>query len=103
MQALLELRPRATAVLCANDLMAVGAMAAARMASCRVPDEIAVNRDRRHRWIGDVSPALTTVRIPSRDIGRITRELLLQRIGSDAPRAPRTVLVAHEIVPRMSA
>jgi LacI family transcriptional regulator len=103
MRELLGRRPAPTAVLCANDLIAVGALDVASEAGRAVPADLAIVGIDDIEAAAMVSPALTTVRIPSRDIGRVAGELLLERIASDRSRAPRTVLIAHELVVRESA
>ncbi|WP_265520455.1 LacI family DNA-binding transcriptional regulator [Oerskovia flava] len=72
-------RPRL--VLAVNDVMAVGAMAAARDAGLHVPDDVAVAGFDDIVTLRDVTPALTTVRIPLTSIGEIATRLAL---GADA-------------------
>jgi DNA-binding LacI/PurR family transcriptional regulator len=94
---------RPTALFCANDLMAIGALDAARAAGLAVPGDLAVVGVDDIDAAGLVVPALTTVRIPSGDIGRVAGELLLSRMEPEARRAPRTILVGHELVERDSS
>lgn len=100
---LLARERRPGAVLCANDLMAVGAMDAARAAGLAVPEDLAIMGIDDIEAAAMVSPALTTIRIPAHDIGRVAGELLLTRIAQPRRRAPRTVLVAHALVVRETA
>jgi DNA-binding LacI/PurR family transcriptional regulator len=93
---------RPSAVFCANDLMAIGALDAARIAGRTVPGDLAVVGVDDIDAAGLVAPALTTVRIPAGDIGRVAGELLLSRMEPEARRAPRTILVGHELIVRDS-
>lgn len=95
-------RVRPDAILCANDLLAVGVLAALRDAKLDVPEQVAlVGMDN-----SDLSaltwPALTTVDLGSSERARIAAELLLERIdGSDAE--PRVVGVEPTLVVRASS
>jgi len=102
MAALLEQPRRPTAVFCANDLMAIGALDAARALGLAVPGDVAVLGVDDIDAAGLVSPALTTVRVPAQEIGRVAGEQLLARIGNPAGTA-RRVLVQHHLVIRASA
>jgi LacI family transcriptional regulator len=98
-------RVRPDAILCANDLLAVGVLAALRDARLEVPEQVAlVGMDN-----SDLSaltwPALTTVDLGSFERARIAAELLLSRIdepGRDAEVVgvePRLVVRASSGVP----
>lgn len=70
-----------TAVCCANDLMALGAMAALREAGLRVPEDVSVTGVDDVPSAQDVTPGLTTVRLPLEEAGR--RSLTLAFSGHD--------------------
>ncbi|MCP2263600.1 LacI family DNA-binding transcriptional regulator [Promicromonospora thailandica] len=73
-------------VFAVNDVMAVGAMAAVREAGLSVPDDVAVAGFDDIHTLRDVSPGLTTVRIPLAEIGSLATALALGRAeGSRAP------------------
>ena len=73
-------RARPDALLCANDLLAVGALAALREAGLDVPRDVAlVGMD--NSALSEVTwPTLTTVDLGSAERARIAAELLLERI-----------------------
>jgi DNA-binding LacI/PurR family transcriptional regulator len=75
--AVLERLPTVTAILCANDLLAVGAMAAAKSLGRSLPDEMAVLGFDDFEFAAYVDPPLTTVALPGYDMGRRAAELLL--------------------------
>ncbi|WP_369370824.1 LacI family DNA-binding transcriptional regulator [Promicromonospora sp. Populi] len=83
-------------VFAVNDVMAVGAMAAVRDAGLRVPDDVAVAGFDDIHTLRDVTPGLTTVRIPLAEIGALATDLALGR--TDQVRAP----VQGEVVLRDS-
>jgi LacI family transcriptional regulator len=100
MERLLKARTRPTAIVCANDLMAIGALDAARAAGLDVPGDLAVIGVDDIDAAALVSPALTTVRVPAREIGHAAGRLLVDRIDGALPAARRTVLVAHDLIQR---
>jgi LacI family transcriptional regulator len=99
---LLALPAPPTAVFCANDLMAIGALDALRAAGLRVPADVAVIGVDDIDAAALVHPALSTVRVPAQEIGHAAGQLLLTRLGGAVPPARQTVLVAHELIARDS-
>ncbi|MHA6630258.1 LacI family DNA-binding transcriptional regulator [Pseudonocardia sichuanensis] len=91
------------AVVCSNDLIAIGALDAAREAGADVPSDVAVVGFDDIDAAAMVVPALTTVRNPAYELGRRSGRLLLDRLtgGDDGP--PREVLVPTQLVARTSA
>ncbi len=100
MERLLKLSSPPSAVVCANDLMAIGALDVARSRGLAVPSDLALIGVDDIDAAALVSPALTTIRLPAAEIGRSAGELLLGRIESAAPAPRRRVLVAHELIHR---
>lgn len=104
MAKLLALATPPTAVFCANDLMAIGALDAARERGIDVPGALAVIGVDDIDAASLVTPALTTVRIPATEIGRRAGHLLLERIAT--PRRGRDQLtnvhVDHDLIVRSS-
>jgi LacI family transcriptional regulator, galactose operon repressor len=66
---LLAQAPDITAIFALNDSMAVGALAALRSRSVRVPEEISVAGFDDIPITRDVTPALSTVRVPMVELG----------------------------------
>ncbi|MBX3065777.1 MAG: LacI family DNA-binding transcriptional regulator [Anaerolineae bacterium] len=80
-QALLNLQPRPTALLCMNDRMAIGAIQWAQEAGLRIPDDLSVVgfddiSDAQHSH-----PPMTTVRQPAGEIGAKAATLLFDLIS----------------------
>jgi LacI family transcriptional regulator len=82
MRALLAERARPTAVFCANDLVAVGALKACAAAGVRVPAELSLVGCDDVELARLVTPELTTVRVPARELGARAARLLVQRLAS---------------------
>jgi DNA-binding LacI/PurR family transcriptional regulator len=80
MARLLERCPDLTAVFCANDLLAIGALSALAERSRRVPDDVSVIGFDDTELARHSSPPLTTMRIHSRDMARSAARRLLERI-----------------------
>jgi DNA-binding LacI/PurR family transcriptional regulator len=92
---------RPTAFVCANDLIAVGALDAARELQMSVPRDLAVIGVDDIDAAAMTTPALTTIRIPSEQIGRRAGELVLRRL-EDRSIPVSTVVLGHELVDRDS-
>lgn len=86
---LLALHRRPDALVCGNDLIAVGAMDVIRAARLAVPREIAVTGYDDIDAATLLSPALTTVHNPAREIGRACARMLLDRITGVHTGPPR--------------
>jgi LacI family transcriptional regulator len=102
MRALMALEPRPDAVFCANDLMALGAMDAARRLGLAIPADVALVGFDDVEVAELVTPTLTTVVNPSYDTGRRAGELLLRRMQGDDEGEPRTVVMPCRLVERES-
>lgn len=89
-----------TAIFCANDSMAVGAISALRRVGRRVPDDVAV------AGFDDIpigrylSPSLSSVRVDVNRMGARAVELLCHAIAGDAP--PAQELLETRLVIRLS-
>jgi LacI family transcriptional regulator len=91
--------PPPDCVFAVNDVMAVGALARLRAAGIAVPDDIAVAGFDDISTLRDVTPPLTTVRLPLKQMGETAASLVL----TDAdPGRPRVVPVPGEVIMRES-
>jgi DNA-binding LacI/PurR family transcriptional regulator len=79
---------RPTALICANDLMAIGAMSYCRRAGLRVPEDVSVVGFDDLPFASLLTPALTTVRQPGREMGAAAAKLLLAMVNGAAPTPP---------------
>lgn len=81
MQRLLDLPEPPTAVIAFNDHIAIDAMHAAQAQQVRVPEDIAIVGVDNIPSARIVSPALTTVDIPMRDMGEYAASWLLAQLA----------------------
>ncbi len=83
-------KERPTALLCANDLMAVGALEYCREAGIRVPTDVSVVGFDDMALVSLLTPRLTTVRQLARDMGQQAAHLLFALLddGAEIPSAP---------------
>jgi LacI family transcriptional regulator len=100
--ALLELDEPPTAVMCGSDALALGAIQAVKGSGREVPKDVAVTGFDDFTFSAFVEPALTTVRIPAYQMGRLAAGMLLGEIAGDHPDARQLVLPV-ELVARSSA
>lgn len=92
MENLLALETRPDAVFAVSDTLAAGAMRAIAQAGLRIPEDIAVVGFDGTELAEMVSPQLTTIEQPSRDIGRRAVDLLLSRIDNPDGPAERVMM-----------
>ncbi|MDS1272413.1 LacI family DNA-binding transcriptional regulator [Lipingzhangella sp. LS1_29] len=88
-----------TCVFAVNDVMATGAMAALRERGLRVPQDLSVAGFDDIPTLRDLTPPLSTVRLPLEWMGEEAARLALQAEPSPEP---RTVPVVGEVVLRAS-
>jgi LacI family transcriptional regulator len=102
MERLLAEAERPTAVVAANDLMAIGALAVCRERGISVPAELSIVGFNDIPLAARMEPALTTVRSPLLQMGMASARLLLALVmGQEPDAAP--VLLPTELVVRASA
>jgi LacI family transcriptional regulator len=99
---LLTAHPELTALVCYNDLVAVGALQACAKLGRRLPDDIAIVGYDDIRLAALVSPPLTTCRAPRYELGAQAVRLLLEQIEGDLDRGHEIVL-QPELLVRASA
>lgn len=79
-QKILNERVLPTAIICSNDLTAIGAMKAFKTNGIKVPEDISVIGLDNIKMTEIVSPTLTTIGLERYKIGKVAMELLLNRI-----------------------
>ena len=99
---LLARRRPPRAVVCANDLIAIGALEAAREAGIEVPTELGVAGFDDIDAAALVTPALTTVLNPAYQIGQRCGRLLVDRMAGGYQGPPREVVVPTQLIVRAS-
>lgn len=103
-RAVLANRPRPTAILCANDFMALGVLGELREQGLAVPGDISVVGYDNIGLAQFAAPPLTTLDIPREAIGRMAfHALTADKSGSKAPsELPQEWRVDPELVVRAS-
>jgi DNA-binding LacI/PurR family transcriptional regulator len=80
-----------TAIVCVNDIMAVGALRELRERGIRVPQDVSVTGFDNVKLSEFCYPALTTVHIPREQIGHLVADALLAK--TDKASAPEQEMV----------
>jgi LacI family transcriptional regulator len=96
---LLESAPETSAIFALNDAMAIGVLAALRDYGAAVPDDIAVVGFDDIPIARDLTPAMTTVRLPMDVMGARAMQLALRRRAKE----PRRVQMDATLITRDSA
>jgi LacI family transcriptional regulator len=92
-----------SAIFAANDLVAIGAVKAAREHGLRVPEDISVIGFDDIPAAALVTPALTTIHQFQQEMGARAAQLVIERLNGDAPEGGRVVEMPYELVVRESA
>ncbi|MFY0624291.1 MAG: LacI family DNA-binding transcriptional regulator [Pelagimonas sp.] len=80
--------PRPTVVMCGNDVLAVGALRQADKLGIQIPEQVSVTGFDDIELAEIVTPALTTVHVPHREMGRkAARELIAMVEGKSEGRS----------------
>lgn len=98
---LLQQAPELTAIFCANDVTAVGAIHALQEEGIKVPRDVSIISVDNIEMSQYVSPTLTTIHIPLDEMGRMAFCQLHDRI-TGGHRIPMRVLVPFSLVERES-
>ncbi|MBY9066964.1 LacI family DNA-binding transcriptional regulator [Hyphomonas sp. WL0036] len=101
MERLLYGKRRPTAVFAGNDEMATGACVAVRKAGLRIPEDVSIVGFDDTPIAGRLWPALTTVRLPVREMGKAAARLLLDQAAGVEPE--EMISFTPEIVVRDSS
>ena len=104
MKQLMELQEPPTAVFCANDYMAMGALRYLIEHNYKVPQDVALVGYDDIMVAKMVTPSLTTVRQPVLELARTAAQLLLRRIADkdDANYVGQSVVMKSKLIVRSS-
>lgn len=86
-----------TAVVAANDLLALGCFDALAAHGMRCPDDVSVSGFNHMPFVDRFTPSLTTVHIPHDELGAQAAQLLLERIRKPEE-APKTIHLKPTLV-----
>ena len=99
---IVERHPDVTALFAASEVRAIGALLECQRRGWAVPDRIAIAGFNDAGFGEHLVPALTTVRVPRHEIGRLAARMILDRLDGRPVPSP-VVDVGYEIVVRKSA
>ena len=103
MQHLLSLDELATAVVCYNDMMAIGAIQTIHQAGLSVPDDISVIGFDNIDLAAYITPPLTTFHQPRYELGQQAAKMMLHTLNEGATSAqPHVSILRGELVVRQS-
>ncbi|MES9935404.1 MAG: LacI family DNA-binding transcriptional regulator [Sedimenticola sp.] len=83
MRILLQTDAPPTAVICGNDVLALGALAECQASGINVPDEISITGFDDLDICSQLIPSLTTMRVPSAEMGKRAADFLIARINGE--------------------
>lgn len=90
-----------TALFCANDLTAIGAMKAIKEQGLSIPSDISIISIDDIDTAQYMSPMLTTIRVPMEELGKMTAKILIDRI-ENGKNLPMKVELPFSIITRES-
>ncbi|MGQ9888284.1 MAG: LacI family DNA-binding transcriptional regulator [Aggregatilineales bacterium] len=90
------------AVFAASDIMALGALRAARKRSVRVPHDVSVIGFDNHPLAAKTDPPLTTVHQPIFELGAVGVRRLIELVETGAIQEERQIVLATHLVVRES-
>lgn len=93
---------RPTAVMCYNDLVAIGLLRALRELDIDVPGEVSVTGFDNVKTCDYAPVPLTTMGVPTAEMGRAAVEVLIRQIESDGTREPEVVNLQAKMTVRAS-
>lgn len=99
---MLERDSSVTAILCANDRLALGTLQALTALGMSCPGDISVTGFNDISFLDFVPPGLTTVQILQFDIGRTAAEILVKMMTAPENRVPSITILPVSIVERGS-
>ncbi|BAU47398.1 LacI family transcriptional regulator [Sulfurifustis variabilis] len=85
--------PRPTAVICGNDLLAIGAIAECHARGLGVPEDVSVTGFDDMEIAAMLSPGLTTMHFPTQELGDLAAQQILRAIAGETVPARQELAV----------
>jgi LacI family transcriptional regulator len=98
---LLAQAPEISAIVAANDRLAIGCYDALEARGLRCPEDVSIVGFNDMPFVDRLRPPLTSVRVPQREIGTVAADLLLKQL-SDGSRRYEEILLQPTLVVRSS-
>jgi len=99
-RALLTAHPDLTAIYCTTDKLAIGALRECHVLGLRVPEDVSVAGFSDLEIVSQLDPPLSTVHIPTDQIGTCTADFLIDRISGRT--GPEKIELAANVIIRQS-
>lgn len=100
MEKLLQMEERPTAVICVNDMVAVGALHTATKMGVKVPEDISITGFDNTFLTKCVTPEITTVDLQPKKLGRTAVETIIGHLEGKA--VPKETVIGTQLVMRNS-
>ncbi len=84
MRILLQGSSPPTAVMCGDDILALGALAECQLAGMRVPDDISITGFDDLDISAQIIPPLTTIHVPLVEMGELAADFLVSQINNES-------------------
>jgi len=100
-----RLTPGPTAIVCFNDMLAIGVLKGCQLAGLRVPEDLSVTGFDNITFSAFTSPSLTTIDQPKFSIGQEAAQLLLdllQAVDGTIPDTPNVKVLQGKLLVRES-
>ena len=81
---LMQARVPPTAIVCGNDVLAIGALIEARAMGVRVPEQVSIVGFDNLEMAANVDPPLTTVDVPATEMGERAADFLAARVAHES-------------------
>jgi LacI family gluconate utilization system Gnt-I transcriptional repressor len=98
---ILDRLPDCDAIFFGTDLLAVGAIIAARRRGIAIPGSLALAGYGDLDFASHVEPSITSIHVSDYDLGRLAGEMLLKRLNGEAVARP-VILLPLQLVTRQS-
>jgi LacI family transcriptional regulator len=92
-----------TAIVAANDLLAIGCYDTLEDRGLHCPEDVSIVGFNDMPFVDRLRPSLTTVRVPQREIGSVAADLLLSQLGDQDGRVEEVLLEPTLIVRESTA
>lgn len=102
-QAVLNLEPRPTALIAANNFIAIGALRGLRAAGVSVPQDMSMVAFDDLPEAIVIDPFFTVVAQPAYEMGQKAMSLLLRRLAGGGPETPQEIILPTQLIVRESS
>ncbi|NNE89779.1 MAG: LacI family DNA-binding transcriptional regulator [Silicimonas sp.] len=99
---LLDADASITALVCANDRLALGALDAISRRGLRCPDDMSITGFNDIPFLDLIPPGLTTVQVLQFEVGSTAAEILLKMMAGPDSRVPTTTILPVSLIERGS-